>query len=98
MEIPPPQALPALDHAPWMDLSTQISFLSTRIEELIVVSDTHFYSMEDCMDQYQADFTSQFEHLQQKINRIEYRQECQHEEMIAYLYSVFSSLPPPPQP
>ncbi|RVX23494.1 hypothetical protein CK203_000341 [Vitis vinifera] len=37
-----------------------------------------------------------FEHLQQRIERIESRQESQHEEMMAYLRSVFP--PPPPQP
>ena len=83
------------------------------MEELAVVSDTRFYSMEDCMDQYQTGFTSQFEylqqrlehmehhmdqqqatfeHLQQMIEHIESRQESHHEEMIAYLRSVF---PPP---
>ncbi|KAL6313403.1 hypothetical protein AAG906_001116 [Vitis piasezkii] len=35
-----------------------------------------------------------FEHLQQSIERIESRQESQHEEMMAYLRSMF----PPPQP
>ena len=40
------------DHAPWMDLSTQISSLGTRMEEFAIVSDTQFYSMEDRMDQY----------------------------------------------
>ena len=64
IEIPPPQAPLALDHAPWMDLFAQINSLGTRIEELIVVSDTRLYSMEDHMDQYQASFTSQFEYLQ----------------------------------
>ncbi|RVW33058.1 hypothetical protein CK203_110037 [Vitis vinifera] len=58
-EIPHSQAPLALDHAPWMDLSTQISSLGTRMEEFVVISDTRFYSMEDRMDQYQASFTSQ---------------------------------------
>ena len=40
IEIPPPQSPPTLDHAPWMDLSAQISSLGTRIEELAVVNDT----------------------------------------------------------
>ena len=40
VEIPRPHAPPAPDHAPWMDLSTQICFLSTRMEELTVVTDT----------------------------------------------------------
>ena len=39
IEIPPHQAPQAPNPAPWMDLSTQISF-STRIKELLVVSDT----------------------------------------------------------
>ena len=39
-------------HAPWMDLSAQISSLGTGMEELAVVSDTRFYSMEDHIDQY----------------------------------------------
>ncbi|KAL6313681.1 hypothetical protein AAG906_010099 [Vitis piasezkii] len=39
-EIPSHQAPQAPNPAPWMDLSTQISFLSTRIKELLVVSDT----------------------------------------------------------
>ncbi|KAL6316751.1 hypothetical protein AAG906_020435 [Vitis piasezkii] len=51
-KIPPPQAPPAPDHAPWMDLSAQISSLGTCMEELVVVSDTCFYFMEDRMDQY----------------------------------------------
>ena len=116
-EIPPPQEPLASNHAPQMDLSTQISSLGNRMEELVVASDTQFYSMEDRMDQYQAGFTSQFEHLQQRfehiedrmdqhqagftsqfehlqqrIERIEDRLESQHEEMMAYLRSVF---PPP---
>ena len=47
-----------------MDLSAQISSLGTRMDELTVVSDTRFYSMEDRMDQYQTGFTSQFKYLQ----------------------------------
>ena len=56
----------------------------------------HLYSMENRMDQYQAGFTSQFEYLQQSIERIEDHLEHQHEEMMAYLRSVFPF--PPPQP
>ena len=52
--------------------------------------------MEDRIDQYQVGFTSQFEHLVERIERLESRQESQHEEMMAYLRSVFP--PPPPQP
>ncbi|KAL6349908.1 hypothetical protein AAG906_002015 [Vitis piasezkii] len=50
-EIPfqPPHAP---DHAPWMDLSAQISSLGTRMEELAVVNDTRFQSMEDRIDEY----------------------------------------------
>ncbi|RVW99390.1 hypothetical protein CK203_038501 [Vitis vinifera] len=113
----PSQAPHAPDHAPWMDVSSQISSLGTRMEELALVHDTHFYSMEECIDRYQTGFTSRFEHfqqrfelieecmdqqqatfkhLQQSIDRIESRQASQHEEMMAYLCSVFP--PPPPQP
>ena len=66
------------------------------MEELVVVHDTRFYSMEDRIDQYQVGFTSQFEHLIQRIERFKSCQESQHEEMMAYLRSVFP--PPPPQP
>ena len=52
IEIPQPQPPYTLDHAPWMDLSAQIIFLSTCMEELVVVNDTRFYSMENMMDQY----------------------------------------------
>ena len=76
-----------------MDLSTQISSLGTRMEELAVVNDTYFYSMEDHINQYQTDFTSQFEHLDQRLGRLQERMDHQHEEMMAYLRSVF---PPPP--
>ncbi|KAL6337897.1 hypothetical protein AAG906_002362 [Vitis piasezkii] len=62
-ETLPHQTPHALDHAPWMDLSTQISSLGTRMEKLAVISDTRFYSMDDRMDQYQTGFTSQFEYL-----------------------------------
>ena len=49
---PPHAKIPPHDpnHAPWMDLSAQISSLGTRMEELVVVSDTQFYSMEYHMD------------------------------------------------
>ena len=114
-ETSPHQAPDAPDHEPWINLSAQISSLGTHMEELVVVSDTRFYSMEDRMDQ--TGFTSQFEylqqrfehmedcmdqqqatfeHLQQRIERIESIQESQHEEMMAYLLSLFP--PPPPQP
>ena len=65
------------------------------MEEFAMFSDTHVYSMEDRMDQYQVSFTSQFEYLQHRIDHIKDRLECHHEEMIAYLRSVFP--PPPPQ-
>ena len=70
-EIPPPQAPFSPDHALQMDSSTQISSLGTCMEKLAIVSDTRFYSMEDRMDQYQAGFTSQFEHLQQRFEHLE---------------------------
>ena len=95
-EIPPPQAPLAPNHAPQIDLSAQISSLGTRMEKLAMVGDTHFYSMEDRMDQYQDGFTSQFEYLQQRIEHIEDCMEYQHEEMMVYLHSMFP--PPPPQP
>ena len=57
------QAPYAPGQAPWMDLATQISSLGTSMEELAVVSNTRFYSMEDCMDHYQFGFTDQFECL-----------------------------------
>ncbi|KAL6331891.1 hypothetical protein AAG906_020239 [Vitis piasezkii] len=60
----PSQASHAHDHVPWMDVSAQISSLGTLMEELALVSDTRFYSMEDRIDQYQIDFTSRFEHFQ----------------------------------
>ncbi|RVW71171.1 Retrovirus-related Pol polyprotein from transposon RE1 [Vitis vinifera] len=85
----PSQAPHAPKHPPWMDLSAQFSSLGTRMEELAVVHDTRFYSVEDRIDQYQAGFTSQFEQLVQRIERLESRQESQHEEMMAYLRSVF---------
>ena len=63
IKVPPPQAPFAPNHAPWMDLSTQISSLSTHMEELSMINDTRFYSTEDQMDQYQSGFTSQFKYL-----------------------------------
>ena len=64
------------------------------MEELAVISDTHFSSMEDHINQYQTDFTSQFEHLDQRLGHIEERMDQQHEEMMAYLRSVFPPYPP----
>nr|CAN63282.1 hypothetical protein VITISV_010198 [Vitis vinifera] len=49
-EIPPHQEPHTPNRAPWMDLSAQISSLGIRMEELAVVNDTRFYSMEDHMD------------------------------------------------
>ena len=73
----PSQAPQAPDHESWMDLSAQISSLDTRMEEFAVVSDTQFYSMEDCIDQYRTSFTSQFEHFQQRFECIEERMDQQ---------------------
>ena len=113
----PSQAPHTPDHAPWTDVSAKISSLGTRMEELALVHDSRFYSMEEHMDQYQTGVTSRFDHFQQRfelieehmdqqqatfdhlkrrIDRIESRQASQHEEMMAYLRSVFP--PPPPQP
>ncbi|RVW19376.1 hypothetical protein CK203_116869 [Vitis vinifera] len=87
------------------------------MEELALVHDSRFYSMEEHMDQYQTGVTSRFDHFQQRFERIEERmdqqqatfehlqqsidhiesfQVSQHEEMMAYLRSMFP--PPPPQP
>ncbi|RVW60422.1 hypothetical protein CK203_112730 [Vitis vinifera] len=54
LDIPPPpqsEKLPsqtphAPDHASWMDVSAQINSLGTRMEELALVHDTRFYSIE----------------------------------------------------
>ena len=54
----PSQAPHAPDHAPWMDVSAHISSLGTRMEELDLVHDSRFYSMEEHMDQYQTGVTS----------------------------------------
>ena len=77
---PPPYALLTPAHAPWMDLSAQVSLVSTRMEELVVIKDICFYFMDDRMDQYQSSFPSQLEYLQQRINRIEDRMQRQHED------------------
>ena len=77
-EIPPHQTPHAPDHAPWMDLSTQISSLDTHMEKLAIVNDTRFYSIEYCMDQYKTGFTTQFEYLQQRFEHMEARMD-QHQ-------------------
>ena len=46
----PSQAPHAPDHAPWMDVSAQISSLGTRMEELVLVHDSRFYSMVEHLD------------------------------------------------
>ena len=69
----PSQAPHAPDHAPWMDVSAQISSLGTRMEELALVHDSCFYSMEEYLDQYQTRVTSRFDHFQQRFERIEER-------------------------
>ncbi|KAL6338389.1 hypothetical protein AAG906_020473 [Vitis piasezkii] len=51
--------------------------IGARMEELAVVSDTRFYSMEDRMDHYQTGFTYQFEGLQQRFQSIEERMDQQ---------------------
>ena len=76
-EIPSHQAPHAPDHASWMDLSAQISSLSTCMKELVVVNDTRLYSMEDRMDRYQSGFTSQFKYLQQRFEHMEDRMDQQ---------------------
>ena len=43
------------------------------MEELAVVHDTRFSSIEDHIDQYEAGFTSQLEHLIERIERLESR-------------------------
>ena len=61
----PSQAPHVPDHAPWMDLSAQISSLGTRMEELALVHDSRFYSMGEHLDQYQTGVISRFDHFQQ---------------------------------
>ncbi|RVW19845.1 hypothetical protein CK203_116338 [Vitis vinifera] len=91
----PSQAPHVLDHAPWMDVSAQISSLGTHIEELTLVHDTHFYSMVEHIDQgAYGSAAGYIRASQQSIDHIESRQASQHEEMMAYLRSMFP-LPPP---
>ncbi|RVW77986.1 hypothetical protein CK203_048243 [Vitis vinifera] len=82
------QARHAPDHCALDGCISSISSLETRMEELAL----RFEHIEERMDQQQATV----EHFQQSIERIESRQASQHEEMMAYLCSVFP--PPPPQP
>ena len=70
-ETSPHQTPHTPDHAPLMDLSAQINSFDTRMEELAIISDTRFYSMEDRMDQYQTDFNFQFEYMHQRFERME---------------------------
>ena len=67
----PSEAPHAPDHGRWMDVSAQINFLGTRMEDLALDHDTCVYSMEEHMDQYQTSFTSRFEHFQQRFECIE---------------------------
>ncbi|KAL6321490.1 hypothetical protein AAG906_018459 [Vitis piasezkii] len=73
----PSQAPHVPDHAPWMDVSAQISSLGTCMEELALVHDSRFYSMEEHLDQYQTGVTSRFDHFQQRFERIEERMDQQ---------------------
>ena len=59
----PSQAPHVPDHTPWMDLSAQINSLGTCIEELALVHDSRFYSMEEHLDQYQTRVTYRFDHF-----------------------------------
>ena len=43
------------------------------MEELVLVHDSRFYSMEEHMDQYQTGVTSQFDHFQQRFELINER-------------------------
>ncbi|RVW72676.1 hypothetical protein CK203_056553 [Vitis vinifera] len=73
-----PSQAPHTPHcAPWIDVSAQISSLGTRMEELALVHYSRFYSMEEHMDQYQTGVTSQFDHFQQRFERIEERMDQQ---------------------
>ena len=45
-----PSQAPHADHAPWMDVSAQISSIGTRMEELVLVHDSRFYSMVEHLD------------------------------------------------
>ena len=94
-----------------MDLSAQINSLGTRMEELAVVSDTRFYSMEDSIYQYQIGFTSQFEHFQQRFERMDQQQatfehlqqsieriESRQESQHEEMMAYLCSVFPPPQP
>ncbi|RVW36936.1 hypothetical protein CK203_094923 [Vitis vinifera] len=63
---------------PWMDVSAQISSLGTRMEELALVHDSRFYSMEEHMDQYQTGVTSRlitssrFERIEERMDQAGY--------------------------
>ncbi|RVW16649.1 hypothetical protein CK203_080917 [Vitis vinifera] len=70
-----PEQMRRLKSERWM--MAQISSLGTRMEELALVHDTRFYSMEERIVQYQTDFTSRFEHFQQRFECIEERMDQQ---------------------
>nr|CAN69069.1 hypothetical protein VITISV_007586 [Vitis vinifera] len=57
--------------------SLTISSIGTRIEELALVHDSRFYSMEEHLDQYQIGVTSRFDHFQQRFERIKERMDQQ---------------------
>ncbi|KAL6327841.1 hypothetical protein AAG906_026515 [Vitis piasezkii] len=107
--IDPPHAHTSPHEAPYR----LISSLGARIEELAIVKDMRFHSMEDRMDHYQTGFTEQFQSMQQRFQSIEDRMDQKqatfahilrgliagtnkHEDMMAYIRSVFPPAPPKP--
>ena len=115
--LPPATKFTATHESPqvkqqyWMNLFEKISSLGTQIEKLVLISDHQFYSIEDHMDRYQANFTTQIEQLQRsfttqfkhlqmsfaaQFDQYQAATATYHAEMMAYLGLVFPSTPPQP--
>ena len=87
-DIPHVEVSLVMDESPLYEVREWISLLASRIEELDVVEDSCFSSIEARFDSYETRLTSQYEQLQQRVNQFE-------ERVMRFLESVF---PPPPPP
>ena len=87
-DIPHAEVPPVVDESPLYEVRAKISSLASRIEELVVVEDSHFSSIEARIESYETQLTSQYEHLQQRVNQFEQR-------VMGFVEYVFP-LPPPP--
>ena len=72
-DIPLVEVPQVVDESPLYEVGAHISLLASRIEELAVMEDSRFSSVEARIDSYEMCLTSRYDQLQQRVKQFEER-------------------------